>query len=71
MAGLLIGIICIPPAHGITKRGILYLWMTRFAALSILITMHVVLSNRFFDRDHHVRQKMLLYLLMCHTDGNT
>ncbi|KAJ8652725.1 hypothetical protein O0I10_011607 [Lichtheimia ornata] len=53
LAGLLIGAICIPPAHGITRRGTLYLWMVRFAALSILITMHVVLSNRFFDRDYH------------------
>lgn len=56
MAGLLIGAICIPPAHGITRRGTLYLWMVRFAALSILITMHIVLSNRFFDRDYHVRK---------------
>lgn len=56
LAGLLIGAICIPPAHGITRRGTLYLWMVRFAALSILITMHVVLSNRFFDRDYHVRK---------------
>ena len=56
LAGLLIGIICIPPAHGITRRGTLYLWMARFAAFSILITMHIVLSNRFFDRDYHVRK---------------
>ncbi|KAI7874312.1 rhomboid-domain-containing protein [Lichtheimia hyalospora FSU 10163] len=53
LAGLLIGVICIPPAHGITRRGTLYLWIARFAAFSILITMHIVLSNRFFDRDYH------------------
>ncbi|KAI9263227.1 hypothetical protein BDA99DRAFT_580886 [Phascolomyces articulosus] len=51
VAGLLLGIIVVPPLPRIGRKGIVCLWIARLLALAGLITLFIIMSNRFYAVD--------------------